>query len=277
MRPYSTREVAELLEMPVSTVRALAKAGFVSPQCTERGHYRFSFQDVVLLRTAKALTAAKLPPRRIWRALKSLAKQLPPDRPLSSVRVLVEGDRVLVRDNNTAWEPESGQTHLDFSVRELTEKVAPLVRASAARAAHEAATSSAQWFDIGLQLEQVGALADAESAYRRAVEIDPRQADALVNLGRLRHGVRALREAEQLYRQALAIEPEHSTARFNLGVVLEDRGAVDEAMENYKLAITADAEVADAHYNLARLYERRGDLQAALRHFSRFKALNRNP
>jgi tetratricopeptide (TPR) repeat protein len=275
MRPYSTREVAELLEMPATRVRALARAGFVSPDCTARGHYRFSFQDVVLLRTAKALAAAKLSPRRIWRALQSLANQLPPDRPLSSVRVLVEGDRVLVRDHNTAWEPESGQTHLDFAVRELTEKVAPLVRASAERADQEAA-GAAQWFEIGLQLEQVGAVADAEAAYRRTVRLDPQHADALVNLGRLRHAVKALAEAEALYQRALAVAPDHATAHFNLGVVLEDRGALDEAVESYRQAITFDGEAADAHYNLARLYEQRGDLRAALRHFSRFKALSRN-
>src|SRR5690349_2229794 len=135
MKAYSTREVADLLGISVQRVRGLVRSGVVAPQAGSGGRFTFSFQDLVLLRTAKGLADAKVPPRRISSALKALADQLPADRPLSAVRVQIDGNRVIVRDNSTLWEPESGQTVLDFSVtREIGEKVAPLARESVRRA-----------------------------------------------------------------------------------------------------------------------------------------------
>src|SRR6185436_8890877 len=108
--------------------------GIVTPQRSDAGRATFTFQDLVLLRTAKGLIDANVPPRRITKALQALASQLPTDRPLSAVRVQIDGDRVIVRDSSSSWEPESKQTVLDFTVRELGEKVAPLARESVQRA-----------------------------------------------------------------------------------------------------------------------------------------------
>ena len=275
MKAYSTREVADLLGISEQRVRGLVRSGVVVPHAGAGGRFSFSFQDLVLLRTAKGLADAKLPPRRISRALKALAEQLPADRPLSAVRVQIDGDRVVVRDNSTAWEPESGQTVLDFSVREIGEKVAPLARESVQQAL-QTAESADELFQAALESEQIGSNADAENAYRGVLEAEPAHVAAMINLGRLRHIARDLPEAERLYRGALELDPNHPTARFNLGVVLEDRGATSEAIEQYLEAVRLDARVADVHFNLARLYQQVGDEQAALRHFSRFRALTRD-
>lgn len=275
MKSYSTREVAELLGLDVARVRSLMRSRVVVPQRDSAGRASFSFQDLVLLRTAKGLMDAKVPARRITKALQALASQLPTDRPLSAVRVQIDGDRVIVRDAASSWEPESKQTVLDFSMRELGEKVAPLARESVQRALRAASTAD-DLFRAALESEEIGATADAEHAYRDAIAADPEHVSAHINLGRLRHVAKALDEAERLYRRALELEPSHPTARFNLGVVLEDRGATSEAIEQYREAVRLDPRVADVHFNLARLYQQTGDQQAALRHFSRFRALTRD-
>jgi tetratricopeptide (TPR) repeat protein len=275
MKAYSTSEVAELLGLSTARVRALARSGIVNPQRDEQGRNSYSFQDLVLLRTAKGLIDANVPTRRINKALQALASQLPTDKPLSAVRVQIDGDRVVVRDANSSWEPETGQTLLDFSVRELGEKVAPLARDSVQRAMRAASTVD-DLFHAALESEEIGENAEAEHAYRNVIAADARHVAAHINLGRLRHVARALDEAERLYRSALELEPGHPTARFNLGVVLEDRGATKEAIEQYVEAVRLDPRVADVHFNLARLYQQAGDQQAALRHFSRFRALTRD-
>ena len=275
MKAYSTREVADLLGIPAQRVRSLVRSGVVSPRQGTSGRFEFSFQDLVLLRTAKGLEDAKLKPRRILSALRALAAQLPADRPLSAVRVQIDGNRVIVRDNSTSWEPESKQTLFDFNVRELGEKVAPLARDSVQRALHSAGNAD-ELFEAALESEEIGANGDAELAYRRVLETDFDHVAARINLGRLRHQARALDDAERLYREALALDPNHPTARFNLGVVLEDRGATKEAIAEYVEAARLDPRVADVHFNLARLYQQTGDEQAALRHFSRFRALTRD-
>jgi tetratricopeptide (TPR) repeat protein len=275
MKAYSTREVADLIGLSPTRIRSLARAGVVTPQRGANGRAMFSFQDLVLLRTAKGLIDANVSARRIAKTLRSLAAQLPTDRPLSAVRVQVDGDHVVVRDSNSSWEPESGQTLLDFSVRELGEKVAPLARDTVQRALRRA-SSAEDLFQAALESEQIGSSDEAEAAYRAVIAADPSHVAARINLGRLRHVARSLDEAERLYREALELDPGHPTARFNLGVVLEDRGATDEAIEAYREAVRLDPRVADVHFNLARLYQQAGDQQAALRHFSRFKALTRD-
>lgn len=272
MRAYSTRNVAQLLGKSQAHVRSFARARFVSPLKTPGGHYRFSFQDLVLLRTAKGLTEANLGGRRMWRTLRALRKQLPSDRPLSSVRVLVERDSVLIQEQNTTWELESGQTVMDFAVTELEEKIAPLRDASAARAKTQV-NSGGEWFDLGLEFDRLGAREDACAAYREALSVDADHVNAKINLGRLLHNDRVYRQAEELYREALRIDPANSIAAFNLGVVLEDQGAIQEALETYQHALAVDPTIPDVHYNIARLYEHQGNHQAALHHFSRFRAL----
>jgi tetratricopeptide (TPR) repeat protein len=275
MKAYSTREVADLLGIPAQRVRWLVRSGVVAPRLGTGGRFEFSFQDLVLLRTAKGLADANLKPRKILNALRALAEQLPADRPLSAVRVQIDGNRVIVRDNSTSWEPESKQTLFDFNVRDLGQKVAPIARDSVQRALSSAVNAD-ELFEAALESEEIGANGEAELAYRRVLESDLDHVAARINLGRLRHQARALDDAERLYREALALDPKHPTARFNLGVVLEDRGATKEAIAEYVEAARLDPRVADVHFNLARLYQQAGDEQAALRHFSRFRALTRN-
>ena len=78
MHQYGVRDVEKLLRLPRSTIRALVAAGFVSPARGPRNAWRFSFQDLIVLRTAQALAAANVPQRRITRSLKAAAQ--PPAR-----------------------------------------------------------------------------------------------------------------------------------------------------------------------------------------------------
>ena len=273
MRAYTTREAAELLGISPRQIRSFASQQFVLPIRVARGHFRFSFQDLVLLRTAKELVLAGLDSRRIWRALRALQDQLPTGRPLSSVKVLAQADQVLVREHNTVWEPESGQTILDFKIDELAEKVAPLVKISGPIARQQANTSD-EWFEVALEFDQVGEKEDALAAYRETLSLDSTHVNARINLGRLLHNERSYQQAENLYREALKIDPTNSIAAFNLGVVLEDQGSIHEAIEFYLHTLTLDPELPDVHYNLARLYENQGNQKAAIRHFSKFKLLS---
>jgi predicted Zn-dependent protease len=262
MRAYTTREVAELIGDSQQRVRAAARAGFVSPLKDLRGRFRFSFQDVVLLRSTKRLEDQKLGVRRVWRALRAIRAHLPDERPLCSVRVIAANDRFLVRDNNTSWEPESGQTLFDFAVRDSAAVASPVGGHDDAGGLVVADTAD-YWFERGLKLD-------------RAELVDADHVSARINLGRIRHRSRDYDAAETLYREALAREPDHAIAAFNLGVVLEDRGAVDAAIDSYQLAISADPALPDAHYNLARLYEWRGDRALAARHMAQFRTLCRD-
>jgi tetratricopeptide (TPR) repeat protein len=274
MKSYTTRDVAKLLGLSEAQVRSQARVGYLAPDRGPRNSYRFSFQDLVLLRTAKALSEARIAPQRIRRALRTLTRQLPAGRSLSGLRISSEGDRIVVRDGSQTWNPESGQLLLDFRVAELGNRAAPTARrlARRARRADEPLTAD-QWYSLGVDLESA-APQDARDAYTRAVALDPRHASARVNLGRWlqEDGHPELAVAE--YRAALASQPRHPTAAFNLGTALEELGRRAEAIQAYRRALDADDRFADAHFNLARLYEQTGKRAAALRHLKAYKMLS---
>lgn len=273
MKGYTTKDVARMLGLTVAQVRGFARDGFVATARGARSTLTFSFQDLVILRTAKGLVAARIPTRRIRSALKRLRAQLPRGRSLAELRIVAEGERILVSDGEATWSPESGQTQLDFAVSDLATRAAPAAR-RAARVARESAEelSAGDWYEMGLELEAVDP-EEARDAYRRALELDAHHADAHVNLGRLLHADDRVAEAERHYRQALAANPEHATAAFDLGIALEDLRRPADAIDAYRRALAVDPRLADAHYNLARLYEKQGKKAAALRHWSAYRRL----
>lgn len=258
-------------------VRAYARSGLLEAERDAGGAYRFSFRDLVLLRTARSLREADVPHRRIRRALEKLRGVLPHDSSLSELRVSAVGGEVVVHDAFAAWSPGSGQIQLDFEVAALEARLHSLDERRAATSTADTPAGSGSsdanaWFERGLQLE-ADAPDEARRAYLRALEIEPNHTNALVNLGRLLHERGDLAGAAERYRRVLSLHPDHATASFNLGVALEDMGRPTEAVDAYRAALDADPSLADAHYNLAGLYERRGDRTAAIRHLRSYRSL----
>lgn len=256
-----------MLGLSPARIRAYATQGFLDPERGPRGELRFGFHDLIILRTAGELSAAKIPQRKVRRVLERLREQLPEGRSLTGVRIAADGERVVVRDGGAVWNPESGQALFDFSVEDLAAKTATLERHDV-----EEDDSAERWYELGCELE-LTSIEQAKDAYERALEADPDHIDAHVNLGRLLHELNAPAAAEQHYRAALEIDPDHEVAVFNLGVALEDLGRVDAAIRAYQRSLALDPENADAHYNLAGIYERRGEKQAALRHLKAYRSL----
>jgi tetratricopeptide (TPR) repeat protein len=234
----------------------------------DRKHFRFSFQDVVFLRTAKALRDASVGARRSYRSLTKLKAELTQFKSLSSVRIYADGHVVVVRDDDKAWEVESGQLTMDFSVRALAKNVAHLARSSAGGGKPLEDLDSDEWYNLGLDLEEVDPK-QAPNAYREAVRLDAQNADAHVNLGRLYQLDGDVRGAKRHYELALAIAPSHELANYNLGTVFDELDDLDRAVSFYKKA----PDIPDAHFNLSRLHELEGDEFNARRHLRMYESL----
>lgn len=269
MKGYTTREVSELLDLPQELIRAYARAGVLNPQRTPGRHYRFSFQDIIVLRTAKELNNSGINSAQITRALGNLRKKLPKQKSLTSLRISGQAGDVVIHDQNQIYNPESGQIHFNFSISDLAGTVAPLAKKAVQEAEFNPnELSSDDWFDLGVDLEAVSP-EDAPAAYLRAIELDTEHSDAHVNLGRLAQEAGEYKAAENHYHTALKVEPGNVLAAFNLGTLLEDMGRIHEAIEAYNKA----SSFADAHYNLSRLYELVGKHTQALRHLKTYRSL----
>ncbi|MBT4163070.1 MAG: tetratricopeptide repeat protein [Gammaproteobacteria bacterium] len=268
MKGYSTRDIAELLELPPELIREIARAGIIEPARTPGNQYRFNFQDIIVLRTAKELLQAGVRRAQINNALFKLKMKLPSNRPLTSLRITGDGGAVVIREEDQVYNPDSGQLHFNFAIADLAGTVAPLARQAAEAASQSDQLTSDDWFDLGVDLEAVSP-EDAPAAYLRALELDPYHSDAHVNIGRLLQEAGEYETAEDHYNHALTAEPDNVLAAFNLGTLFEDMGRIQDAITAYKQA----ANLADAHYNLSRLYELVGEHAEALKHLKTYRSL----
>ncbi len=268
---YTTVEVAGLIGLSHDQVRQYVKRGIVEPKRGGRREYRFSFQDVVLLRTAKGLLDDKVPSRKAISALTKLKGRLPEATPLASLRIFADGKDVVVRDAKELWDAESGQGHLDFGApvsAEASGEVARIADRELDDFSDMEELGSHEWYNLGLDYEDAD-VPKAKEAYARAIALNPENADAHVNLGRLFQLEGDLKRAKRHYRLALDATPGHELAVYNTGTVFDELDELSTAAEYYHRA----PGVPDAHYNLARIFELRGDEVSSLRHLRTYRQL----
>ena len=267
---FSLRRVEALLGLSRSIVAGLIDAGFVAPTRGRRNEWRFSFQDLMLLRTAHTLQAAKIPPRRILRSLARLRNSLPHELPLSGLRITAIGADVAVRERDGQWRADSGQLLMDFEVAPTAGSVSFLERAPSPVAPDDADV----WFERGVALEATEP-ARAEAAYLQALALAPDLASAYLNLGAMWAEAGRFDDLACLSARALVHCPDEALVHFNHAVALDHLERLDEALAGYERSLLLDPSLADAHYNLGRLREQLGDKRGALRHFSAYRRLQR--
>lgn len=268
---YTSDEVARILKVSETQFRRCLRAAlFPSPRKRHPG--RFTFQDLLLLQTAKRLCDAKIPTARIRRILGSLKRQLPDDGSLSRLKIYADGHRVVVWDGQARWQPDSGQFLFNFepalpeapSVRVLKQPVRWAVPSSA--------RSAEQWMGAAMELE-ADSPEEARRAYQEALRLEPAMVDAHINLGLLFHRDRRLQEAEQCYRKAIEYAPQEVLGHFNLAVVLADAGDRRRAIDAYETVLTLAPSFAEAHCNLGTLYEEEGQKAEAIQHYAAARKL----
>jgi tetratricopeptide (TPR) repeat protein len=267
---FTLRRVQAMLGLSRSIVAGLIAEGFVAPTRGPRNEWRFSFQDLMLLRTAHALRASKIPPRKILRSLARLKATLPQELPLTGLRITAIGADVAVRSPQGQWQADSGQLLMDFDVAPLGGSVAFLARDGGSAASPGAPA----WFERGLALEATDPAA-AEAAYRQALVLAPDLEDAYLNLGAMFSDAGRFAELATLSDEAVTHSPGSALVHFNRAVALDHLERLPEAMASYEQSLLLDPTLADAHYNLGRLSEQLGDKRGALRHFSAYRRLQR--
>lgn len=274
--PYTVRSIQEMLGLSRGVISGLVGSGFVVPHRGKRNEYRFSFRDVVLLRTAVDLQAARIAPRKIVAALRKLRAELPAELPLTGLRITAVGNEVAVREGHSQWQAETGQLVMDFELSPAAGNVTFLQRRGSAAAppAHDPGGDASVWFERGEALEASDPRG-AERAYRQALTLAPGHAEASLNLGALLCEARRCEEAVALYDEAVGRHPDEPLLHFNRAIALEDQGRRAEALASYHASLRLAPDLADAHYNVARLHEALGDAKQAVRHFSAYRRLQR--
>jgi tetratricopeptide (TPR) repeat protein len=255
MHEYSQSDLTRRFHLTRPLLRSLARAGFITTP-VRRGKTAYSFQDLLILRTARALRDAAIPATKILRALDNI-------RSTRAWALGASGKDLEIREGTQAWEATSGQYALPLA-RVAVQKVSPL---PVATHAPPPGVEADEHYARGFALEESDAAA-ARAAYREALRAHADHLEARINLGRLLHLAGELAEAEQLYRQA---RTSNALLTFNLAILLEDLNREQEAAAAYREALAQDPYFADAHFNLSRLYERANLPREALQHLLAYR------
>ena len=272
MSGYSTRNAADIVGIKPSQVRHFVRRKLLSPAKGPKGEHRFEFQDLVLLRTAKSMIDAHISPRSLFRAMARLKASFASPEALSRVRLLAQGNGVVVRAKDRLWNAETGQGCLDFAQRVSGDAVTVLWEGRDMAPGEADELSASEWCQLGVDLEEWN-VGKAMEAYQKAVLADPNCADAWVNLGRLLQLKGNLKEAKRHYELAVEAAPGHQLAHYNLGTIFDELDEGELAARFYAKA----PDVPDAHFNLARISRRRGDELAYRRHQQRYLILTGQP
>ncbi len=272
---YSLRDVAKLFKLSESRLRYWEKSGFITRSGEVSSKRYYTFQDLIGIRAAKDLLDEGVALRSVRKSLAALRESLPKvPRPLSSLRIIADGQSLLVRDDRGAFDAQTGQQLLNFDVSSLRDDVVRVLKRSGRENEHRRAY---EHYLEGCKLDEGEATWDAaEAAYRRAVELDPSLSNAFTNLGNLMFKRGRLSEAEQCYARALKVDPEQPEAFYNLGFLLYDRGELQKAIGAFESAIATDPSFADAHFNLAMAYQDLAKPDRARPHWEAYLTLDPN-
>lgn len=102
---------------------------------------------------------------------------------------------------------------------------------------------------LGCLLQQQGRLQDAVREYRWLLKRTPDNPSVLNNLGNALSGLGRMSEAEQALRRSVALAPGYAQGFGNLGNLLMGLGQTDEADEAFRKALELAPGEPDFHYN----------------------------
>ena len=122
---FTCQQVMNITALSRRQLSYWRKTGLIAPlQHTVGGHARYSFADLLTLKTAKKLIDAGLSVQRIRKSITSLTNFLPScTAPLTELSLVVTGDVILVLHRDTAFEALTGQEWI-YPVAELAREAA---------------------------------------------------------------------------------------------------------------------------------------------------------
>lgn len=122
-------------------------------------------------------------------------------------------------------------------------------------------------YDKGAQLLREGRQRDAVTAFDKAIQLDPRSADAYLGRGIAYNEMGQNERALKDYDAALALNPQSVEIYFNRGNAYSDLGQHERALKDYDEAIRLSPSHRGAVFNrsLTSMFLRRGDAAAAAR------------
>ena len=289
---YTPAMLAELLQVPMTTIRRWHRRGLITPTRQVKKLPYFDFEEITSARRIAALIASGMNSTQIEKQLSQLAELYPDlQRPLSQLSIIVEGRKILLRQGEGLVEP-SGQKRLDFDTVDATDRSddetpATISFASVTGNGLQGVAEAESGFSVGasgkqtktdflqlaIELEDEGEFRSAIDVYRSlSLALGP-SADVSFRMAELLYQVNDLAAARERYSMAVEFDEAFVEARANLGCVLVELGQTELALATFEGALEHHPDYPDVHFHLARLLDEIGSDQKAWQHWARFLEL----
>ena len=131
------------------------------------------------------------------------------------------------------------------------------------------------WTMSAASCHALGRLEEAAEDYRRALRVEPGNAEAHNNLGNILRDLGRHAESAESHGRAVVIKPGFLEAYFNLGLSFSAMGSYAKAESAFRKVLEIRPDIADAHNYLGNLYKAQGRLDEAISSYRR--ALQMSP
>lgn len=298
-RLYTPAMLADLLKLPLSTIRRWHRRGLIRPVHQIKKLPYFDFQEVATARRIAQLIAAGASPQAIESKLSRLAELYPNlSRPLTQLSVIVEGKDILLRNDGGLIEP-SGQMRLDFDTSghedtkvaisfenhpQVKETIAsdPVSRISIDSIGlstgggnldlSQFATPD-EFIDLAVELEDHFEYDSAIEVYRSLALAFGPSADVCFRIAELLYQRNDLTGARERYYMAIELDENFVEARASLGCILMELNQTELARSAFNGALQHHPDYPDVHFHLARLLDDQDQMIEAEYHWRKFLEL----
>ena len=280
-RLYTPAMLAELLQVPVATVRRWHRRGLIIPAKEVHRLPYFDFQEVATAKKLANMLAAGISPSAIEKKLSALSQYVAGvARPLAQLSVIIEGRQILLRQQEGLIDP-TGQLRFDFESfeRDAADKGPSTsqhatVSFTDAQRQPEQGPSPEQMLIEATEHEDHGQLLIAAEMYRSALAAGGPQASVCFQLAELLYRLGEIAAARERYFMAIELDGEFVEARANLGCVLAEMGDLEMAVAAFQGALALHPDYADVHYQMARTLGELGRDNEADEHWREFLRLS---
>lgn len=272
-RMYTPAMLAELLEVPISTIRRWHRRGLITPSRKVHKLSYFDFQEVASAKKIAELISSGASAAAIESKLSKLVGLFPDlQRPLSQLSVIVEGRELLLRNGGGLIEP-GGQKRFDFSSEEAEQQegsdVITFEQAVIERDVDQLQTRD-DFIELAVEYEDEDDIESACEVYRSMLLAFGPSPDICFRLAENLFHIGDLAAARERYYVAIELDEHFVEARASLGCLLVELGKHELAISAFQGALEHHPDYPDVTYHLARELDEVGRPEEAESYWQKF-------
>jgi|LWDU01.1.fsa_nt_gi tetratricopeptide (TPR) repeat protein len=274
---YTPAMLAELLRLPLATIRRWQRRGLITPVREVHRLPYFDFREVAWARRLVKLMAAGEKPAIIEKKLMRLAQLVPDvERHMAQLNVIVEGREILLRQGDGLVDAD-GQMRIDFDAFDSVGE--PETLAMPSGSPETAEMNEPPRFELVEMLSQANSLEDegdleaAVDVYHAVLACHGPTAEVCFQLAEALYRLGRVDAAAERYFVTIELDEEFVEARANLGCVLLEQRRLDLAVASFRGALDLHPQYPDVHYHLAQALDDLGEKDEAEEHWREFLAL----